>query len=148
MPASLGSLPQNFSWVDKKAVTHVKDQGECGSCWAFSTTGSMEGAHCKDGNFLLSLSEQELVDCDRGDGNNGCGGGDMLTAMDWSETHALATEADYPYKGTNGTCNTSVSGVVECTKPVGITANSEFALMASIETAPTSVAIGANAISF
>ena len=112
----------------------------------------MEGAHCAAGNTLVSLSEQELVDCDRdnGDGNDGCNGGDMLTAMKWTEAHALATETDYPYKGTNGTCNATAeaAGVVECTTPVGITANVESALMASIETAPTSVAIGANAISF
>ena len=138
----------NVDWRDQGCVTAVKDQGACGSCWAFSTTGSMEGAHCAEGNTLVSLSEQELVDCDRGDGNLGCNGGDMLTAMVWTEAHALATESDYPYKGTDGTCNSSVTGVVECTSPVGITANSESALMASIETAPTSVAIGANSISF
>ena len=63
MPASLGSLPQNFSWVDKKAVTHVKDQGECGSCWAFAATGALEGAHFIAKKKLISLSEQQLVDC-------------------------------------------------------------------------------------
>ena len=67
--------------------------------------------------------------------------------MDWTENHALTTESVYPYKGTDGTCNTSVTGTVKCTKPVSITAFSESALMASIETSPTSVAIGANAIS-
>ena len=72
----------------------------------------MEGAHCAAGNTLVSLSEQDLVDCDRGDGNDGCNGGDMLLAMDWTTVNALATEADYPYKGTNGFCDTSVTGVV------------------------------------
>jgi len=137
----------DVDWRDT-CVTPVKDQGSCGSCWAFSTTGSIEGANCAAGNGLVSLSEQELVDCDTADGNAGCNGGDMLTAMKWTETHALANEADYPYKGTDGTCKTDIKGVVECTSEVAVATGSESALTASIEIAPTSVAIDANALSF
>lgn len=115
----------SVDWVTAGCVTPVKDQGSCGSCWAFSTTGAMEGAHCVAGNTLVSLSEQEIVDCDTKDGNNGCDGGDMYLAMVWTEANALTSEADYKYKGTDGTCNESqVTGVVKCTNAIKITPNS------------------------
>ena len=85
-------------WVAKGAVTPVKNQGSCGSCWSFSTTGSMEGAHFLKTDNLVSLSEQNLVDCAH-NGNMGCMGGMMDRAFTWTETHPLETEADYPYKG-------------------------------------------------
>merc|ERR1711981_1019752 len=87
----------SVNWVTAGAVTPVKDQGSCGSCWSFSTTGSMEGAHFIASGDLLSLSESQLVDCDTNDGNAGCNGGDMLTAMIWTQSNKLATETDYPY---------------------------------------------------
>merc|ERR1712113_1359749 len=74
----------SVDWNTKGCVTPVKNQGSCGSCWAFSTTGSMEGAHCAEGHSLVALSEQELVDCDTDDGNKGCKGGDMDAAMKWT----------------------------------------------------------------
>ena len=85
-------------WVAKGAVTAVKNQGSCGSCWSFSTTGSMEGAHFIKTGELLSLSEQQLVDCSH-NGNLGCMGGMMDRAFTWTETHPLETEQDYPYQG-------------------------------------------------
>ena len=139
----------SVDWVTAGGVTNVKDQGSCGSCWSFSTTGSMEGAHFAAGNELVSLSEQEIVDCDTSDGNKGCNGGDMHLAMVWSENNKVTSEADYPYKGSDGTCKeSSVTGVVGCTNAIDIAKNSMSALMASIETAPTSVAIDANCIAF
>jgi cathepsin L len=74
----------SVDWVTAGCVTPVKDQGSCGSCWSFSTTGSMEGAHCVATGNLVSLSESQLVDCDTNDGNQGCNGGDMQTAMVWT----------------------------------------------------------------
>ena len=139
----------SVDWVTAGCVTPVKDQGSCGSCWSFSTTGSMEGAHCTAGNTLVSLSESQLVDCDTADGNAGCNGGDMYTAMVWTEKNALDTEASYPYVAKDQACTeSSHTGVVSCTTPVNITPGSSSALMASIEISPTAIAIEADKMVF
>jgi cathepsin L len=140
----------SVNWVTAGCVTPVKDQGNCGSCWSFSTTGSMEGAHCVATGNLVSLSESQLVDCDTNDGNMGCNGGDMQTAMVWTQSNPLATETQYPYKARDQSCNTSEEalGKVGCTSEVVVTVGSSSALMASIEVAPTSIAIEADKLVF
>ena len=139
----------SIDWNEKGCVTPVKDQGSCGSCWAFSTTGSMEGAHCAEGHALVSLSEQELVDCDTKDGNQGCNGGDMAAAMVWTESNGLCTEATYQYKGKDESCaESSCTAAVKCTSDAPVATGSSSGLMASIETAPTSVAIEADKLVF
>ena len=139
----------SVDWRTSGCVTPVKDQGSCGSCWAFSTTGSMEGAHCVATGTLVSLSESELVDCDTADGNAGCNGGDMYTAMVWTQANPLATEDAYSYKPQDGACKeSSVTGVVGCTSEVKVASGSSSGLMASIEVAPTSVAIEADKLVF
>jgi len=102
-------LEASVDWVSKGAVTPIKDQGQCGSCWAFSTTGSTEGAYEIASGKLKSLSEQQLVDCSKQ--NNGCQGGSMELAFTYLEGAGSCTEASYPYKGTGGTCKAS-----SCTK--------------------------------
>eukprot|EP00933_Yihiella_yeosuensis_P004470 TRINITY_DN108840_c0_g1_i1.p1 TRINITY_DN108840_c0_g1~~TRINITY_DN108840_c0_g1_i1.p1 ORF type:complete len:353 (-),score=65.29 TRINITY_DN108840_c0_g1_i1:115-1173(-) len=98
------ALPGDFDWVEKGAVNPVKNQGMCGSCWAFSTVANIEGAGFVTTGKLISLSEQELVDCDKKTGDLGCGGGlpsnafkDMIASK-----FGLELESDYPYAGTRG----------------------------------------------
>ena len=108
-----------IDWTTMGAVTDVKDQGQCGSCWSFGTTGDVEGVHFLAGNDLVSLSEAQLVQCDEGTkisggtGNLGCNGGLQEDAFDYLINDApggLVSEAFYPYpesvyRGTTGECS-------------------------------------------
>ena len=134
----------SVNWVTSGAVTQVKNQGSCGSCWSFSSTGAMEGAHFIQTGTLLSLSEQELVDCDH-IGSAGCNGGSMEGAFEWYKTNKSELESDYAYTGRNGTCaESSYTGQFSSTGYVQVTANSQSALHASIQAGPTSIAIEAD----
>lgn len=138
-----------IDWTTKGVVTPVKNQGQCGSCWAFSTTGSLEGAHAiKTGN-LVSLSEQMLVDCDT-QYDNGCGGGRMDNAFSWiKENGGLCTEDDYSYTARDGKCKKSCE-VVEETAPVQWTdvAHNEQAMAKALTNGPVSIAIEADQSAF
>ena len=112
------SLPASVNWLDSGYVTPVKDQGQCGSCWSFSTTGALEGAYGIKYGKLFSFSEQQLVDCDNlknGGKDHGCNGGLMDNAFSWiNKNNGLCGESDYPYisgSGKSGSCETICSNI-------------------------------------
>jgi len=100
-------LEDSVDWTSKGAVTSVKDQGSCGSCWSFSTTGVLEGTNQITTGHLVLLSEQQLVDCDTHDGNQGCSGGWPYNALDYIKAQGSCTEESYAYRGVGGRCASS-----------------------------------------
>jgi len=138
------------NWTKAGAVTGVKDQGQCGSCWAFSATGSTEGAHFIKSGKLVSLSEQNLVDCSTAQGNQGCNGGLMTQAFDYIISNkGDDTEASYPYHASDGTCKFIEKDVgATLSKYTNVNSGDESDLVAKIVEGPTSVAIDASHSSF
>jgi len=138
-------LADSIDWRQKGGVTPVKDQGQCGSCWSFSTTGAMEGAHFVATGELLSLSESNLVDCSWL--NHGCNGGLMPIAFRYAEKHALETEKEYPYHPNTGlfACKYKKSmGKVKVSSYVNVKRSSVEQLKAALNKGPVSVAIQAD----
>jgi len=130
-------------WRTEGAVTAVKNQAQCGSCWAFSTTGTVEGSHFLKTKKLLSLSEQQLVDCSGSTGNQGCNGGWPKWALTYIEKNGgFCDQAGYPYTGRDGTCKTTCQKVVQVAAHKEL--NSEAQLVPAIELAPISIAITAS----
>jgi len=141
----LKSVLASVDWRQKNAVTPVKNQQQCGSCWSFSTTGSVEGAHAiKTGN-LVSLSEQQLVDCSSAEGNQGCNGGMMDQAFEYIiKNNGITTEAAYPYTAQDGSCKRGQTVAATISKYVDVAQGDESALMAAVNIGPVSIAIEAD----
>jgi len=152
--------PKNAATVDwrnnnnplgKPAVTPVKNQGQCGSCWSFSSTGGVEGAWVVGGNSLVSLSEQELVSCDKQD--SACNGGLMDYAFEYVKDNGLTSEENYPYVSGNGqvpACDNSkvAQKVATISSYVDVQSSSEDALENALNIGPVSIAIEADQDSF
>ena len=136
-------MPAEIDWRTKNAVTPVKDQGQCGSCWSFSATGAMEGAWAITTSTLISLSEQQLVDCSKQYGNLGCKGGLMDSAFSYAVDHGMCSEIDYPYTAAGGSC--SKCGPVVAVKGCqDIQANNQIDLKKAVIKGPVSIAIEAD----
>lgn len=148
------TLPDSVDWSTTAAVTTVKNQGQCGSCWSFSATGAMEGAYYISTKSGVSLSEQQLVSCDNKGEDQGCNGGWMDDAFAFAQSNGgLCTEDAYPYvsgSGSNPACVTSCTAV-SGTAPkswVDVTAKDVNALQSAVFQQPVAVAIQANQLSF
>ena len=130
-----------IDWRSKGAVTQMKNQGSCGSCWAFSAVGALEGLHAiKTGN-LTEYSEQELVDCSVGYGDNhGCAGGDMSQAFEYVKDHAISTRKEYPYEAKNGRCRKK-SESFKISGCVNVTADDSNELLEALSYGPVSIAV-------
>ncbi|XP_048231848.1 probable cysteine protease RD21B [Ricinus communis] len=143
-------LPENVDWREKGAVVPVKDQGQCGSCWAFSTVGAVEGINQIVTGELISLSEQELVDCDKSY-NQGCNGGLMDYAFEFIINNGgIDTEEDYPYKASDNICdpNRKNAKVVTIDGYEDVPENDENSLKKAVAHQPVSVAIEAGGRAF
>lgn len=143
-------LPASVNWTAAGAVTSVKNQGDCGSCWSFSTCGSMEGLNAIKNNQLVSLSEQQLMDCSWLYGNKGCDGGSMIAALEYSAKRGLMNDTIYPYKGkTSLFCKYKEDEVqFKNSGHTLVQANSVEQLMAATVQQPISVAVEANQASW
>jgi len=141
----VGDVPDSVDWNAAGKVTPVKDQGQCGSCWSFSSTGSIEAAYAIENNAKpISLSEQELVDCSTSYGNQGCEGGLMDQAFEFVIANkGLCKEADYPYTASDGQCTTTCTAAVTISGYTDVTANNETALQYAVAQQAVSVAVDA-----
>lgn len=150
MYENVNNVPRSVDWRKKGAVTAVKDQGQCGSCWAFSTVVAVEGVNQIKTNKLVSLSEQELVDCDK-EQNSGCNGGLMEYAFEFiKQKGGITAETIYPYKAKEGTCDASKQNapVVSIDGHENVPTNDENALLKAVAKQPVSVAIDAGGSDF
>jgi len=147
-------IADSVNWVQAGAVTPVKNQGQCGSCWSFSTTGALEGAYFVKNGKLVSFSEQQLVDCDNfrnGGHDQGCNGGLMDNAFDWiSNNRGLCLESDYPYLSgdtqDSGSCKKSCSVYPgsDIIKYIDVVPSDDSQMMAALTKQPVAIAIEAD----
>ena len=137
---------ESVDWRKKYKVSSVKNQGQCGGCWAFSSVGAVESAWSIKHNVLYNLSEQELIDCSSE--NHGCEGGSMDLAFQYIIENGLCSNLSYPYTAEDGQCNDTCKSLVKISNYSDITQNNEEMLMRAVQHQPVSVAIQANKRSF
>ena len=137
---------ESVDWRKKYKVSSVKNQGDCGGCWAFSSVGAVESAWSIKHNVLYNLSEQELIDCSSE--NHGCEGGSMDLAFQYIIENGLCSNISYPYTAEDGQCNNTCKSLVKISNYSDIIQNNEEMLMRAVQHQPVSVAIQANKRSF
>jgi cathepsin L len=139
------SAPASLDWRQKNAVTSVKDQGQCGSCWTFSSTGASEGAWAISTGKLIDLSEQQLVDCATGAayGSHGCNGGQMEGADKYLIANGQCSLSSYPYTAHDDKCKTC-SAVAHFSSCSDVKPNDQISLLNAVSLGPVSVAIEAD----
>lgn len=142
-------LPSSIDWRQKGAVSSVKDQGQCGSCWTFSSTGAIEGSWAISKGQLLDLAEQQLVDCATGFkyGSHGCNGGQMEGAFKYVIENGQCTESSYPYTAKDGTCQ-KCQASVKMSHCYDVKPNDQLSLKSAVSRQPVSVAIEADTFYF
>jgi len=143
--SSASGAPTSIDWRNKGAVTSVKDQGQCGSCWTFSSTGAVEGAWAIAKGQLVDLAEQQLVDCATGIsyGSHGCSGGQMEGAFKYIIEHGQCSLASYPYTAKDGTCKTC-SAVAHVSSCSDVKPNDQISLKGAVAQQPVAIAIEAD----
>ena len=140
-----------LDWRHHNAVTEVKNQGQCGSCWSFSSAAAMEGSWSIAGGQLMNLSEQQLMDCSKLYGNMGCNGGLMDSAFDYAIDYGMCSDVAVPYTAESGSCSSSVQ---DCQKVaffdycMDVPANNQVMLRKAVTQMPVSVAIEADTATF
>jgi len=143
----LFTVPDEMDWVSKGVVSQVKNQESCGSCWAFSTTGSVEAAYAIKTGTLYSLSEQQLIDCAKNGGDDGCEGGLLDPTFEYViGNHGICQEDEYKYLAQDGsTCKSSkCKAVAPIVNYTDVAVNDEDALQAACAQQPVSIAIEAD----
>ncbi|XVF27513.1 hypothetical protein REPUB_Repub14bG0114100 [Reevesia pubescens] len=147
---SVTEVPTSLDWREKGAVTAIKNQGQCGCCWAFSTVAAMEGITQIKTGKLISMSEQQLLDCST-NGNRGCGGGWMTNAFKYiMENQGITSEDNYPYEQIQGTCavEKAQSRVADISSYEEVPSNDEEALLKAVTNQPVSIAIDGSGLAF
>jgi len=145
----LTDLPISVDWRNSSIVTDVKDQGMCGSCWAFAATECIESAVAQATGQLLVLSEQNMVDCtpnpEHCGGTGGCSGATAELGYSYVMANGIAAEADYPYEAYDGKCNETIPKAASITNFVTLPQNDYHALMVAVATiGPIAVTVAAN----